>query len=1299
MYKLPTLIAITLSLLSLISVDSYSADVIITHEDNDGLTLEYKPEVIGQVEEIDGTLILQLKNSDIERIPGAPLVPVRMITVAVPPGSDPTVRVLESYPGTSYKGKLPFFTESTIGEIKVAAQALTPDQGIGSPIKRSFAGLETVRIPVYPVRVHSGNNQVDLASSILIRVTFNPPVRTQSAKSIKPNLLAEKVVINYRQAAKWGRATIADFGEANWPSSKLFKFEIDREGIFKLTFDEMVANGINLNANGVPSNQVKLFGNGGLELPADPAALAPLGLAEVPIFISDGGDGTFQTGDWILFYGRDAGGWVQDEELGWKFNIHHYSNKNVYWLSFDPGSGPGKRMTGISVNDPTDFIYSKAISRYYLENDNFIYYPGDVIGTGKEWYGHSFDGVSNFSYSFPCIDPDTTSDADLSLNIRNLYPNDARMAISINGNDIGTYVPPPASTTSSGYSFTDFDAPLRNGTNIITFEQLIPGNRAYFDWFEIKYVTNLRGARTFEQLGENGIATYRVSGLDDPWIFDITYHDSVKLERTSEIRVANTPDHPARYMALDPDYFLSVQTEFVAYLGPEMHDVENLWSERNQADVLLITPDAYWNTLEPLLDYYGEKGLANARRVQLSEIYNRFSGGLQDISAIRNMLMYAAANWDDSPDYVVFCGDGDYNYRNIDRSERQNLVPPYEDGRFGSDDWFVDFTNYQEDGVRHPLPEMIIGRLTAQTSSELAAMVDKIVAYELSPEYGTWRTRMTFVADDETAESATYYETEHVIYNERIINNTVPPEFERDKVYLTEYAREFGREKPQAAEHLVESINRGTLLVNYMGHGNPTLWAHEHVFVQSRDMPLIETSSMQPLYIAFTCDWAYWDDPSAQSFPEQLLARRNGGAISVVASTRLTGGGANYNLATNFFSHLLLEDDVSIGEALMMAKHAYRGSNSATYHVLGDPTQHLAVPKLRGNFISLSPLPLVPLQFSSVSGEVRTKTGTLMPNFSGIAEFKVVDTEVPKEYAIYVPADNPYFITLNYNLIGSNVYKGAFSIQNGNFDGNFIVPRDVTLGGKLGRVLTYFYNDDTDGFFVEDSVSYATSFGTAQDAIPPEIDLYFDNRAFRSGDAVNSDPLLIVDVFDSSGVNLTGAMGHGVYARIDDRAPIDLTTYFSYDLDDYQRGSLERRIGPLDAGMHSIEIEAWDSFNNLAVKEMDIEVVASSGGLIVQNILNYPNPFKNNTSLTFQVTSSNFPVEYEIRIFTVGGRLVKDMRGRVSGQAETYVDDILWDGRDNHGRPIGNGVYLCKVEITDSNGEKADGMGKIVYAQ
>ncbi len=1299
---------LAMALALVLCLQAYAGTKIVSR--SDGLRIEYMPEAIEPVLVDDDGVHITVKNCDLIRETGQPETPLRILTVAIPPYANPKVNVATVEGGKSWIGNFPVYKDlQQESDPTITSTAHFLNQTLGKPQIRTFAGVRTIRIPIYPALSKSNPQRIELAARIVLDIDFNVDqnrkneIKVIQRSSNELNRLAEGVLLNVDQAKQWNRVRTANFDEPSWPQGFLYKFHIESEGVYRLTYEDIRGKGVNIPDAGIPSSQLKLFGTGGFALPDDPSAPAQVGLKECALFVDDGGDGTFGSGDWLAFYGKQAGGWHLDtaltwQRLTWQRRMNPYDTKNTYWFNIDP-AGNGKRMAAIDIEQAPDTTVSSAPSRVYHESDVFIYGRSNFVGSGRIWYAYTFDGASRFSQTIDVPSPNLDVLMKLRLRLVNGLSGSYGSAspvveVRINNNYLAEFRPEVYYNLVGSVEAFEVDGDfVKQGLNSISFAQERQNTKSLFDWLDLQYHINLNVPCFFESIPYTGIVRYEFNDLNDPWVFEVGNHENVGFQRGSILTVHTDPAEPNRYILTNTNRFKPVQSSFTEYFPPE-RDLGDLWSQSNRIDIALITPDGYWEVLEPLMEFYGRREPPlRAARVRLSEIYNRFSGGLLDPAAIRNFLHYTVNYWEKAPDYVLFCGDGDYNYRDVGRAETQNFVPPYED--LGSsrctDDWFVDFNYSDYSGF---LPELIHSRFTAKNSYELNSMIEKVLAYVEEPEFGTWRNRVTLVADDEVGES-TNTEDEHIIVQEELSNIYLPSSIDKVKIYLTEYDRELGREKPQSGDDLIENINRGTLLVNYMGHGNPTLWAHEHVFVQSRDLPRIERSKRTPLFVAFTCDWAYWDEPSAQSFPEQLLAMRDGGAIGAVASTRLTYAFSNSNLARNFFGILFGADRPTIAEALARAKNQARIQLGPTYHLLGEPTIYLANPRLTGELQMPEPYPLRPLALSSIQGVVKDEQGRLMPDFSGEFEFLVQDTEIDRVYVIkWYNNDGEQTRPLHYKMPGSLVYRGMFNVENGSIDGQFVVPLDVTMGGERGRMIGYYHNGEIDGVMVIDSVQFAESALDVSDAVPPEIDIFFDHRGYRTGDKIGSEPVLIVDVQDSSGLNLTKRMGHGISVSIDGAAPLDLTENFSYHLNSYTAGSLEKEIGPLTAGKHNLEVIAWDSFNNFAIKEIEVEVIQDNGDLIIDRILNYPNPFNETTQLTF---ATNKPVDYEIRIFTVNGVKIWSHNGFASRPG--IVTDAVWNARDNSGRTIGNGVYIYKVKATDDEGNRAEGIGRIAYVR
>ena len=161
--------------------------------------------------------------------------------------------------------------------------------------------------------------------------------------------------------------------------------------------------------------------------------------------------------------------------------------------------------------------------------------------------------------------------------------------------------------------------------------------------------------------------------------------------------------------------------------------------------------------------------------------------------------------------------------------------------------------------------------------------------------------------------------------SETLANEKIPKSFDIKKIYLADYPSVItgsGRRKPEVNKDIVEALNNGTLVINYIGHGNPELWAHEHVFERSVEIPQLENDRYFFLCAA-TCDYGYYDIPNFQSAAEDMIFMPNAGAIASFNSARLVFSGQNHLLNYTFFEDLLNSerDSLNLTIPLGLAVH------------------------------------------------------------------------------------------------------------------------------------------------------------------------------------------------------------------------------------------------------------------------------------------------------------------------------------------------------------------------------------------
>ena len=199
------------------------------------------------------------------------------------------------------------------------------------------------------------------------------------------------------------------------------------------------------------------------------------------------------------------------------------------------------------------------------------------------------------------------------------------------------------------------------------------------------------------------------------------------------------------------------------------------------------------------------------------------------------------------------------------------------------------------------------------------------------------------------------------------------------------------------------------------------------------------------------------------------------------------------------------------------------------------------------------------------------------------------------------------------------------------------------------------------------------------DNIGPVIDLYMNNTDFRYGGITDANPIHAV-ISDDSGINTTGnGIGHDLVATLDDdsQSSVVLNNYYESDMDSYQSGVVSYPYANLEEGVHQLKIKVWDVHNNSSEAFTEFVVVANEG-LIIENLMNYPNPFSDFTRIHFEHNRPDDQLDVRLDIYDMNGKRIKSVSQSIS--SGSYANsDFTWDGRSDRGAALNSGIYICKV--------------------
>ena len=270
----------------------------------------------------------------------------------------------------------------------------------------------------------------------------------------------------------------------------------------------------------------------------------------------------------------------------------------------------------------------------------------------------------------------------------------------------------------------------------------------------------------------------------------------------------------------------------------------------------------------------------------------------------------------------------------------------------------------------------------------------------------------------------------------------------------------------------------------------------------------------------------------------------------------------------------------------------------------------------------------------------------------------------------------------------------------GQFEFGFVVPKDIRIPLGNGRISFYSKRNqillDKTGYNTDIKIG-GIDLNAVADTTPPKVRLYMNDESFVNGGITNESPFFLAFLEDEHGINTASGIGHDIVAILDgdETNPYILNDYYETELDDYTKGKIRFPFRNLALGLHTITFKAWDVFNNFISAEIQF-VVVSGDSITLSNVLNYPNPFVNYTQFWFSHNKPYEPLDVQVQIFTITGKVVKTINQSVS--TDGFLSrEISWDGKDDFGDKIGKGVYVYKLTVkSSSTGEKSEKIEKLV---
>jgi hypothetical protein len=694
--------------------------------------------------------------------------------------------------------------------------------------------------------------------------------------------------------------------------------------------------------------------------------------------------------------------------------------------------------------------------------------------------------------------------------------------------------------------------------------------------------------------------------------------------------------------------------------------------------------------------------------VTSSQIYNEYSGGKQDVSALRDFVRDVYLKSNGTLKYVLLFGRGSFDYkdRNLGNS---NFVPVYESRNslspletYSSDDFFGFLEEqegeWNETGSFNHTLEVGVGRLPVRTVEEAKAMVDKLIEYDTHPKAkGQWKTEIVFTADDgdfnthqsQADQLANYVENANAGLHVK-------------KVYLDLYPqvqKSFGQISVDATNTLYRAFQEGALIINFTGHGSEQLWMQERML----DPVFVATTQNRyryPFLITATCEFGRNDDPMLISSAEKLLLRKNAGTIGLVTTSRPVNSSTNFEINSDFYNSFL-NDNASkgkpIGTVFKITKNkGGLGIANRNFSLLGDPSMTVALPPNEVHITTLANPQnesiLKGLSKYILTGEIR-ENGQLKSDFNGEAEIRIFGKPESKTTR---GDENPAF---QFNEYVQLLFQGKASVESGLFESEFIIPKlneSIITAGKVTVYASSSENDQADAMG-----NFAASIGTINnsltDSSPPVINLFMNDTTFVEGGTVNENPYLIAQLSDNNGIDLSGKESSLITATLDGDTTYNLTTYFVSEKDNFQKGSIAFQLFNLIEGNHQIEFTIFDLLGNKSTATIQFRV-GEQNSLVVSKLFGWPNPFSERVTIGFFQNRSGEDLMGTLTITNALGEPIRHIE--FNSSVSLFSTEIMeWDGTDTKGSKLPAGIYILRLAVrSQQDGSKSESFAKLVLS-
>jgi hypothetical protein len=1086
---------------------------------------------------------------------------------------------------------------------------------------------------------------IEKRNSILIKIYF------LGDKWIKPDGYQER--LPYLFLNKIRGESIRKRAFKGVPKAGLWaKVKTTKEGIYEITPDDLINAGLSPTSIDPNKIEIRHCYTGVLKWDMDSIVNLDTVPQIIPTIYETDGDGSFELGERIIFFAHSLSGWGKNYFTENKYFYYNpFADTNAYWLYFD---GDPLIMEEVDLTGGVNVSYF--IDTIHLERD--IYSP---LRSGLVWGWKELNtsgGISSSSILSTAFTAYQPFDNEAILRIA-FYPENSNQYIfrtSLNGTIMYDTVATTGNPRIDRTIFTIVINDLSNGINELEITLQTLDESIIIDYVEAIYKRKTFSIDRKLEISSDTNTTkhYNVNNLSiNPYIIDFSNTENPHL-------ISHTWNDGAIEFSSNAEKIL-IQESPYSIEGISIKDPTTLL--QGGADWIIITPNEFIsvaNTLKSWRNKHLRSFLSPITKViTLNEIYDNFSFGVRDPTAIKRFLYHTQIVWNPSVSYVFLFGDGSYDEKNLSGIGKTSYIPihtkgttildtsPYLVANPCWDNWYVDFNEDQ-------IQDIPIGRVTASDLTEATSWVNKLIDYESSS--GLWRMNAILLADDAFVGSREYKFADRVhTTGSESISDLMPKWLFKKKVYLMEYPI-VGGEKPGAEEAHLKAMGEGALVAIFLGHGNLRRLTHESVFLL-QDVSRFQNWRKIPIYFFGSCDVGYFERVDENCIAGYSNIYSDGGTIVSIAAGRATTYSENPALGRAIINNLFSTSVNTAGDAFLLAKEAT--STNKTYTYFGDPATSIIIDTTI--ISSIFPDTAIGGERFHIRGEIQTTSNKI---FCLVTESNY-DTALDTREGTDV---TPNYITIE--KIGKKLFQGSAPIRNDSFDIKINLPLDINE--QEGNI--YLFSRGEKDAHLNSKIQFVPGTEII-DNIPPEISFQIKGKDLREEDLIPPYGEMTVVIRDSSGIDMRSKIN--LQVKINDSEPIYLVDNFNYHSGSSTTGEASFPYEePILVDTINFEVFAKDNFGNIGSYDATFRIGEEE---LLWGVENYPNPMKDKTTIIYYLGRE---VNVEIKIFTIAGRLVKELHTSISRYGINYAE---WDGRDERGRKVSNGIYYYMIKPEDED--------------